>query len=440
VADVARRHLLLGGGPATIAAAEAIRAADQSAEITIVSDDTGYYSRPGLAYLLAREVPEARLFPFTPTDFAALRVTRIEAHAQRLDPERHEVLLDDGRPLVYDRLLLATGSRAVPAHAPGADLDGVVKLDDLADARDIIRRSAASKGAVVIGGGITALEIVEGLRAHRVPVVYLMRQDRYWRNVLSATESALVEEELGRSGVQVRSFTEVGRIVGRDGRVVAVEIGDGETISCDLVAVAIGVRPRVDLAREAGLDCARGVLVDDHLRTSDADVYAAGDIAETAQPGTGRRTLEVLWHSAVMKGRTAGRNMAGGPLAVYDPGVPLNITRLAGLRTTIIGTVGKGDDADLDGLQRGDSQTWSELGDATLVETRSDGARIRLALGARSIAGAVVIGDQSLSFPLQELIESRADVGAARASLAAPGADVPGIVDALWTEWGARGA
>ena len=328
----------------------------------------------------------------------------------------------------------------MPARVPGADLVGVLKLDDLADARQIMRRSARSKGAVVVGGGITALEIVEGLRARRVPVHYLMRQDRYWRNVLSETESAVVADELRRSGVHVHPFTELARIVGRGGRVAAVETAAGETISCDIVAVAIGVRPSIELAREAGLECGRGVLVDERLRTSADDVFAAGDIAETLGPAGGRRTLEVLWHSAVLKGRTAGRNMAGEPVHAYEPGVPLNITRLAGLKTTIIGAVGRGKDADLEALSRGDSQSWSELGEATLVETHGGGARIRLALGERSIAGAVVIGDQALSFPLQELIEARADVSAVSSALTAPGADVTRIVQDHWSRRGSQDA
>ncbi len=438
---MARRHVLIGGGPATIAAAEAIRGADEAAEITLVSGDrAGYYSRPGLAYLLAREVPERRLFPFTDADFAGLRATRISGRAARVDAAAHTVVLEDGRTLAYDRLLLATGSTALPAKVPGAALDGVVKLDDLADARDIARRCTRSKGAVVVGGGITALEIVEGLRAYRVPVHYLMRQDRYWRNVLSETESAVVEDGLRRSGVRVHPFTELARIVGRGGRVAAVETAAGETIPCDIVAVAVGVRPRIGLAREAGLDCDRGILVDRQLRSSAGDVFAAGDVAETLHPVSGRRTLEVLWHSAVSKGRTAGLNMATEPVHAYEPGVSLNITRLAGQKTTIIGTVGKGKDADLEGLSRGDSQSWSELGEATLVEAESDGARLRLALGERGIAGAVVMGDQTLSFPLQELIEARADAGAVSAALTAPGADVARIVEDLWSRWSARDA
>jgi NAD(P)H-nitrite reductase large subunit len=436
-----RRHVLIGGGPATIAAAETIRSADAAADIVIVSADLhGYYSRPGLAYLLAREVPEKRLFPYAEADFAALRAARVSGRAARLDAAAHRVELEGGRTLEYDRLLLATGSTAVATRVPGADLDGVVKLDDLGDARAIIRRAARARHAVVVGGGITALEIVEGLHAQRVAVDYFMRQDRYWRNVLSERESAAVEHGLRRSGVRVRPFTELARIVGRGGRVAAVETGDGETIACDLVAVAIGVRPRIELAREAGLDCGRGVLVDDQLRTSVPDVFAAGDIAETVHPASGRRTLEVLWSSAVLKGRTAGLNMATEPVHAYRPGVPLNITRLAGLKTTIIGTVGSGKDADLEGLSRGDSQTWSELGEATIVETEQDGARVRLALGGRAIAGAVVMGDQALSFPLQELIEAGADTGDVHADLTAPGADVARIVRDRWQAWSAARA
>jgi len=316
----------------------------------------------------------------------------------------------------------------------------VVKLDDLDDARDIIRRSADAKNAVVVGGGITALEIVEGLRAHSVHVDYFMRQDRYWRNVLSALESRVVEEELRIGGVRVHPFTELARIVGRDGRVVAVHTGDGTQITCDLVAVAIGVRPRIELAKAAGLACERGILVDEYLRTSKDDIFAGGDVAETADPVTGRRTLEVLWHSAVHKGRIAGLNMATQPVHAYEEGPSLNITRLAGLNTTIIGAVGAGKDADLEGLSRGDSQTWSELGEAVLIEAQADGARIRLEIGERAVLGAVVMGEQALSFQLQELVEARADISSVAPRLKAPGAPVAELIGSCWREWTARHA
>ncbi len=434
---MARRHVLIGMGPGAIAAAEAIRGADAGAEIVVVgADPHGYYSRPGLAYYLAKEIPEKWLRPFSAEGLAGLGLTIVNERADGIDTKAHRVTLASGRELGYDRLLIATGSTAIPAKVPGTELDGVVKLDDLDDANDMIRRCAGAKGAVVVGGGITALEIVEGLHAHGVLVDYFMRQDRYWKNVLSETESRVVEQELAGLGVRVHNFTELAGILGRDGRVAAVETGGGKRIPCELVAVAIGVHARIELARAAGLACERGILVDEYLRSSDEDVYAAGDVAESADPATGRRTMEVLWNSAVQKGRVAGLNMASEPVTPYEKGVPINVTRLAGLKTTIIGTVGSGGrDADLEGLQRGDSQTWSEVGNAVAIEAQTHGARVRLAVGERTLAGAVVMGDQSLSFPLQDLIEARADVGSIAANLKAAGAAIAELVEVCWREW-----
>jgi NAD(P)H-nitrite reductase large subunit len=317
---------------------------------------------------------------------------------------------------------------------PGAELDGVVKLDNLDDARDLIGRSRKGKSAVVVGGGITALEIVEGLRVHTGRVHYLMRRDRYWSNVLSEAESRIVEEGLRSRGVEIHYFTKLAEIVGRAGRVVAVRTEVGEEIPCELVAVAIGVLPQIGLARAAGVDCDRGILVDEFLKSSAEDVFAAGDVAEVCEALTDRRTIEVLWSSAVAKGRVAGLNMATEPTHPYEEAPPLNVTRLAGFKITIIGTVGNGDDSDLEGIARGDSETWRELGDAVTIESQGDDCNVRLELGQHTIVGAVVMGEQSLSFPLQELIEAQADVSAIRPALMIPSAPIAGIIKDFWQD------
>ena len=436
---MARRHVLIGGGAGALAAAETIREADPGAQIEIVcADPHGYYSRPGLAYYLAREVPEKGLFPFTPQDLASLRVTVLIERGKSIDRAAHRVTLESGRELPYDRLLVATGSRAIPTKVPGAELDGVVKLDQMDDARDLIRRCRTAKTAVVVGGGITALEMVEGLRARRVHVHYFMRKDRYWSNVLSESESRIVEQALLREHVEIHPYTDLAAILGRNGRVAAVETGDGTTIPCDLVGVAIGVRPRIELAEAAGLACGRGILVDQYLRSSDPDIFAAGDVAEVYDARTGHRTLDILWNTAVAKGRVAGRNMAATPVDTYEEGTPHNATRLAGLHATIIGTVGSGEDADLEGIARGDSQIWSELCEAAIVEAQRGDAHIRLALDEGVIVGAVVIGDQALSFPLQELIEARVDVSGVEAALEAPEAPIVELVNGAWRDWKAQ--
>jgi NAD(P)H-nitrite reductase large subunit len=436
-----RRHVLVGIGPGAVAAAEAIRADDDGAEITIVgADPHGYYSRPGLAYLMTREMPQQRLSPFTEAEFAQLDIRRVADRVIGIDLSARRVSLASGGDLPYDRLLIATGSRSTPAKVPGAELDGVVKLDDMADALDIIQRCREAKNAVVVGGGITALEIVEGLRARKVHVHYFLRRDRFWGSVLSESESQLVADGLRRDGVEVHQRAELARILGTNGHVTGVETGDGVRIPCEMVAVAVGVRPEVDLAKAAGLDCGRGILVDGYLRSSDEHVFAAGDVAEVRDPQTGKGTLHVLWNTAVDKGRVAGRNMAVAALGEagerqmrpYHTGHPLNITRLAGLHTTIIGAVGGGEDADLQSLSRGASQVWSEPTEAVVVEADSEDEHVRLALGDRVIAGAVVMGDQTLSFPLQDLIERRIDVSHIKADLTAPSAPISELVHSAW--------
>ncbi len=176
--------------------------------------------------------------------------------------------LDNGKRLPYDRLLLATGATAATAPFPGRDLKGVVKLDSLDDARSILKQARKGKIAVVVGGGITALELVEGLRAHRMEVHYFLRGDRYWANVLDDVESRIVMNRLRDEGVKLHTNTQVQEAHGRRGWLTSVETDDGRSFSCEMLAVAIGVKPRIELAKQAGLNVDRGVVVNPFMQTS----------------------------------------------------------------------------------------------------------------------------------------------------------------------------
>jgi NAD(P)H-nitrite reductase large subunit len=422
------RYLIAGQGVAGIAAAEAIRAADVAGEITLLSDDLyGYYSRPGLAYYLTGEIPRDHLFPWRQQEFEQLDLRRVQGHAASLDPAGHRLLLADGSALVYDRLLLATGSSAVRPALPGIDLPQVVTLDNLADAERILALTRKAHTAVVVGGGITALEIVEGLREHCRRVHYLLRGERYWSNVLDEAEARIVMQRLAAHGVQIHTYTELAAIEEKRGQVTAVTTTTGQRIACDLVAVAIGVAPRAELARAAGLAVDRGVLVDDTLRTSDPDIFAAGDVAQVFDPRAGKALLDTLWNTARSHGSTAGKNMAGGNVRYVKP-MPLNVTRLAGVTTTIIGSVGSGRDADLVGIARGDSELWRELGQALVAEDEHEVNRLRLLVGQTTLVGAVLMGDQRLSLPLQRLIGEQIDITPIRSSLLAPGAPLAALI------------
>ena len=430
-----RRYLIVGTGPAGIRAAETIRSQDASGDVLLVSDDRhGYYSRPGLAYYLTGEISEKILFPFGEEDFRHLKAQRRRALVTDLDPKAHRVGLDSGETLPYDRLLLATGSHAVMPSIPGIELEGVVKLDNLEDARRILKHCRRASSAVVVGGGITALELVEGLRARRVDTHYFLRRDRYWGNVLDETESRIVEERLRHEGIQLHTHTELAEIFGNRGRVTGVHTQDGRRIRCSLVAVAIGVRPRLDLANGSGLKIERGILVDEHLRTSAADVFAAGDVAQVYDPLSGRAILDTLWGAALAQGKAAGLNMAGRSDA-YRKAVPFNVTRLAGLTTTIIGTVGRGRDADLLGIARGDSETWRQLPDAITAQSDFDVNRLRVMVGERTLLGAIVMGDQTLSQPLHHLITHQVDITPIRDSLLQPTPNLADLIADFWSEW-----
>lgn len=429
------QYVIVGAGVAGIAAAERLRALAPGASTTVVTDDpAGFYSHPGLAYYLSGLLPEGQLFPRSPAELRALGLTWVKGRAVALDPRAHRLALADGRALPYDRLLLATGATAARPDFPGGELDGVVTLDSLEDARQIVRRARPGTPAVVVGGGITALELAEGLRARGCKVHYLLRGARYWANVLDPEESRLVEAHLREQGVHIHYQTRILQALGGRGRVTAVETEAGERIPCQLLAVAIGTRPRLDLARSGGLECDRGILADEYLETSEPDVLAAGDVAQVYDEATGQATLDTLWSTARAHGEAAAATMAGTPTA-YRRAVAQNITLLAGIPTTIIGAVGGGADADMVAIARGDSERWRAALPGWVVVEQHAVNRVRLVLGERTIAGALVMGDQGLSRPLQRLIAARADITPIRADLLADDAEVVLLVAEFFAEW-----
>jgi NAD(P)H-nitrite reductase large subunit len=440
------RYLLIGTGVAAISALEAIRSVDERGEVSVVGEDPhGYYSRPGLAYYLTGELEESLLFPYQKADFARLNARFYRARAVRILPAEREVELEGGARLPYDKLLIATGAQAIPLNVPGANLAGVHKLDNLADARALLAQARRGRPALVTGGGITALELAEGLAARGMKVHYVFRSERYWPAVLDETESRLIESLLRREGMTLYPKTELTEILGKNGKATGARLSDGKVIQADLIAYAIGIAPRSGLAREAGIACERGILVNERMETSLPDIYAAGDVAQAYDPAAGKHVLDSLWTPAREQGRAAGLNMAGQPMA-YVKSIPFNVTRLAGLTVTIIGAValpsptgrgaggspakrgeGRGD-SDLLAIARGDSETWRELPHAIIAQSGFEVNRLRLMVGETRLLGAVVMGDQKLSAPLQSLIRDQADITPIRPRLLAPHAPIADIL------------
>jgi NAD(P)H-nitrite reductase large subunit len=429
------QYLIIGSGVASISAAEAIRSKDPEAQIKLLSDDRhGYYSRPGLAYYLTGEVPGDQLYSYPPQAYKLLNAKFLRGHATRILESDHVVEVDKGIfNIPYDKLLLAVGSYALKPVVPGIELQGVVKLDHLQDAKHIIALAKKSRKAVVVGGGITALELAEGLVANRVKVHYILRGDRYWGNVLDETESKIIEQRMKEDRISIQYHAELAEILGKNGKVVGIQLVSGEQIKCDIVAVAIGIKPRLELATASGITVDRGILTDEYMQTNLQDIYAAGDVAQSLDTASGKRVLDTLWDPAREQGWTAGLNMAGVKTP-YRKSPAFNVTRLAGLTTTIIGQVGGGQDSDIYGIARGDSETWRDIPDAIVAQNGFNVNRLRLMVGEKHIMGAVVMGDQSLSTIIQRIIANQMDITPIRAKLLEQGATIADVLVKYWTE------
>ena len=428
------RYVIIGTGVAGMAAIEAIRTVDTVGVINLIGDDPhGFYSRPGLAYYLTGELHDKALFPRTAEEYRRMNFQYGKRNVTGIQRGEHQIDLDDRTHVVYDKLLIAVGAQSLPMHIPGANLTGVLKLDHLEDAKRILKFARRGKTAVVMGGGITALELVEGLVSRGMRVCYLLRGDRYWGSVLDEQESRIIEHRLQEHGVTLHHHAEVIELTGKNNRVNGVRLSSGELLKCDLVAYAIGIEPRVGLAKQAGLPVDRGILVNEYMQTDDPDIYAAGDVAQVYDPSVGKYILDSLWGPARQQGYAAGLNMAGRQTS-YVKSPPFNVTRLAGLTTTIIGTVGRGRDEDVAGIARGDSETWRQLPDAMVAQAGFDVNWMRLVIGKESLLGAVVMGDQKLSFLLERMISEHVDISPIRDRLLAPDARLGDILAGYWLE------
>jgi NAD(P)H-nitrite reductase large subunit len=311
----------------------------------------------------------------------------------------------------------------------------VVKLDDFEDAQKIRKLGRKAKSAVVIGGGITALELVEGFTAQKVKVHYFLRGNRYWSNVLDEDESHIVEHKLLEEGVQIHYQTEATMLLGKRGRVDGVVTNKGETIKCQIVGYAVGIKPRVNLAKSAGCSIDRGILVNEFMQTNQPDIYAAGDVAQVYDPLSGLSLLDSLWNPAREQGYTAGLNMTGEK-KIYRKEIAYNVTRIAGITTTIIGMVGgEISDEDMLDIARGDSETFRQLPNAIAMKSGSDINHVRLLIGESTLVGALIMGDQTLSRPLKELILNQVDIKKIHDKLLLQQAPLADIVMDHWMEW-----
>jgi len=324
------RLVIVGGIAAGTKAASRARRVDAEAEIVVYQDEPEpSISECGLPYLLSGVVDErADLVARTPEQFAEKGVeVRVRHRVEKIDPENkwlsvrdleNEGAFEDG----YDRLVIATGARAVLPPIPGADLEGVFELRFLTDADEVraYMEARSPKRAAVVGGGYIGLEVAENLCRLGMEVSLIEGEDRV-ALAYGPEVAERVEERLKENGVSVYTGAKVEEFKG-EGCVRGLRYGGGD-LEADLVVVGVGIEPSVELAEEAGVELGEtgAIRVDRHMRTNLADVWAAGDCVETVNLVSGKRAWVPLGDTANQMGRVAGTNAATGEDTLEFPGV-----------------------------------------------------------------------------------------------------------------------
>ena len=309
------KYAIVGGGPAGQQAGEGIRRVDSSGTIALLcGEDHLPYRRPPLSKgYLAGQIGLDRLYLKTDGYYQERGIDVLRGvRAEAVNPDEHRATLADGRVLPYEKLLLATGGRARRLPIPGGDLGKVFTLRTIGDADSI--RGAAARGlrALVVGGSFTGTEVASTLAKVGVTVTMVFMEDRLLESIAPPELSASLRAVYEAHGVRIVPGTKPAAFEGR-GAVQQARLDSGEVLPVDLVVLGVGIELEMDLAGEAGLELAEmgGVSVDEHLRTSNPDIYAAGDIAAWPDPTFGKRIRVEHWDVARRQGLRAGMNMAG---------------------------------------------------------------------------------------------------------------------------------
>lgn len=396
------KYLIIGNSVAAVAAVSGIRQVDADGDITLISLETQHtYSRPLITYLLGGKVDEEQM-AYRPADWyekSGVR-TMLGTEVTRVDPEAHTVGTADGQTIGYEKLLVAVGGTPiVPRDVQGADAEGVFTFTTIDDADAIASyiEEHQVRSAIVVGGGLIGLKSVEALLDLGISTTVVELADRMLSATFDETASALAQRRLARAGVEVRTGTTVTELLSEDGRVVGAKLTDGETLPCELLIFAIGVLPATGIVQDTDIDTDRGIIVDDGMRTSAENVYAAGDVAQARALLCGTNRCIAIFPNAYRQGIVAGRNMAGAE-AQWEGGLVMNSVTIVDLPTISVGVT--------EALGEG-YEELSELDDAALHYRK-------LVLHEGRIVGAVFVGDIDRAGIITGLIRERIDVSEIR--------------------------
>jgi len=333
-------YVIIGASAAGMSAVRAVKERDRSAHITVVSDERPYY-RPMIPLLVSGERQQDEIGRLDGpehygAEFVAARVTGVDTSARTL-------AVSDGNSIGYDRLLIATGSRAHMPEIQGIKGEGVFAFRTSADAVEINRHASNAKNAVVIGCGFAGTKAAEALARKGIKVTVLEAAPDILTPRLDPKGAGIIRSALESGGITIRTSDTASAITRDGGGVRAVECASGDTLEAELVVVAVGTEPNMDFLQGSGVKTDLGVVTSGNLETDAEGVYAAGDAAQSSDIQTGKAASCALWSTAVEMGRIAGCNMAGGKLEFPGLLAVRNASEIAGVPVISVGRVADAD-------------------------------------------------------------------------------------------------
>lgn len=329
------KYVIIGNSAAAIGCVEGIRQIDKDGKITIISNEPHHtYSRPLISYLLYGKTDEQRM-KYRPDSFYADNnvETMLGRTVKKINTEHQKVILDDNTMVGYDRLMVATGSK--PFIPPMDGLDKVkhkFTFMTLDDAHALQKKLKPSAKVLIVGAGLIGLKCAEGIADKVGSITVVDLADRILPSILDETGSEIVKSHIEEKGIKfilsdsVKKFTSSKAV-----------LNSGEEVEFDILVIAVGVRPNVELVKEIGGDVNRGILTDKNCKTSIKHIYAAGDCTESYDITTEQMKIMALLPNAYMQGETAGIHMAGGEKP-YDKAIPMNAIGFFGLHIITAGS------------------------------------------------------------------------------------------------------
>ncbi|MBA3971886.1 MAG: NAD(P)/FAD-dependent oxidoreductase [Bacteroidetes bacterium] len=331
--------VIIGNGVSGITCARHVRKLSKHRITVISSESEHFFSRTALMYVYMGHMKFEHTKPYEDFFWEKNKIDIIKKFVKQVDTKNKLLLFSDDSSINYDVLVLATGSKSNKFGWPGQDFKGVQGLYNLQDLENMEENTKGISSAVIVGGGLIGIEMAEMLRSRKIGVTFLVREKKFWGNILPLEEAEMINRHIREHHVDLRLEAELKEIKGDStGRVSSIITNKDEEIPCQFVGLTVGVSPNVDFLKDSGIETDKGVLVNDFFETNVIDIYAIGDCAQFRVPPEGRKPIEQVWYTGRMHGETLAKTICGQQSA-YSPGHWFNSAKFFDIEYQTYGVV-----------------------------------------------------------------------------------------------------